>query len=133
MQTLDHYLIDWHLSREDFRAKYPHHFLVLELEEDALEKKALGFTTVEITGSRLRAQMDTLRALENAGQELLTSASNVLIFQVIKNASNAYQGMISIGRTRQSDICIPDSRISKLHAYFQKNPDTGELTISDAK
>ena len=40
--------------------------------------------------------------------------------------------LITIGRTKGSDIVLDSPAISKLHAYFSKDPISGEYTIADA-
>lgn len=58
---------------------------------------------------------------------------DALVLPVRKTDSNPFP-MISLGRARNNDICIPDSSVSKVHAYFVA-PDKTEARwrIKDAK
>ena len=40
--------------------------------------------------------------------------------------------VITVGRTRRSDVVLEDAAVSGLHAYFRYQSDGGEFTVSDA-
>lgn len=42
----------------------------------------------------------------------------LLVTPIRKGPASAFQGQISVGRTRMSDLHFPYARLSKFHAYF---------------
>jgi hypothetical protein len=57
-------------------------------------------------------------------------ADAVVVF-LTKTNRNPFAGMITVGRTRNNDICLPLGSISKLHAYFVKKPGSDAWSITD--
>jgi hypothetical protein len=46
-----------------------------------------------------------------------------------KSRRNPFEGMITVGRAPNNDVCLHVSSVSKLHAYFRK--DAGRWTLTD--
>lgn len=57
--------------------------------------------------------------------------SNLILYPIIKRIPNAATPIITMGRAKSNDIFILDKSISKVHAYFGFNAETGRRTISD--
>ncbi|MHB8875917.1 MAG: FHA domain-containing protein [Myxococcaceae bacterium] len=56
-----------------------------------------------------------------------------LVFEVKKGtqAMNALALGITIGRTANNDVCIPEDSVSRFHGYFEKNATTGLWSLVD--
>ncbi len=120
MEPLTEYLDARTMRRDDFATHHEYPFLILEVPREALEKSG-GFATQAASGVSTRAHLNRLEQLAREGKELRSGAEHCLVFKVTKRSASVFSQIISIGRTAQSDICIPDSRISKLHAYFKRD------------
>jgi FHA domain len=57
---------------------------------------------------------------------------DLLVTPVRKGQASAYQGQISVGRTRTSDVSLPYARMSKFHAYFTWSGEPREYFLTDA-
>ncbi len=57
--------------------------------------------------------------------------SSFLVFEVRSTGRCPFPNMISVGRTRNNDIVIPDVSVSKFHAFFMRGKD-GRLLLQDA-
>ena len=57
-----------------------------------------------------------------------------LVFPLIKGDSraNAFGMGITVGRTENNDICLPDQSVSRFHAFFQQDAKTGGWKLTDA-
>jgi hypothetical protein len=53
----------------------------------------------------------------------------VVVAPIAKRAKSPFQDRISVGRTRNSDIVIRDSSVSKLHAHFRV--EGANVTLTD--
>lgn len=58
-----------------------------------------------------------------------------MVLEVKKPAGrpNAFPMGVTLGRIDTNDICIEDASISRFHAYFQKEPRTGDWVLVDAE
>ncbi len=103
------------LSKANFVAQHSYPFLVIELPaEQAHERR--GFRTVYLERSRAK--------------KTRTTAPQV-VCPVTKRGLDA-PAMVTVGRTRAADIFLDDPAISKLHAYFARDPLRGEYHLADA-
>lgn len=57
--------------------------------------------------------------------------SGFLVFPVRHTGRCPFPNMISVGRTKNNDIVVPDVSVSKFHAFFTEGPN-GQLQILDA-
>jgi hypothetical protein len=53
------------------------------------------------------------------GKNLRTLRSDYLIYPVRSTGRSPYPRMITVGRTRNNDIVLPDESVSKFHAFFR--------------
>lgn len=62
----------------------------------------------------------------------LPRAGEPLVFEVKKGAAISAFGLgITVGRTDNNDIVVPDPSVSRFQGYFQLNPRTGGWTFTD--
>lgn len=109
-------------SQETFREKFPHPFLIN--------------VTVEPPGTGGDAKFST-RILPpmNAGALLLMSSSvdpDRSVIEVVKKGSREFKGLIHVGRTDNNDVVLQAGGISKLHAYFTRDPASSSYLLTDA-
>ncbi|HEU4406994.1 MAG TPA: FHA domain-containing protein [Polyangiaceae bacterium] len=57
---------------------------------------------------------------------------DLLVTPVRKGPAGAFQGQISVGRTRASDLSFPYARLSKFHAYFTWAGEPRAYSLTDA-
>lgn len=48
----------------------------------------------------------------------------------VRKVNDTFPGMITIGRTANHDVVLPDIQVSKFHAYFRLSP--GKIELADA-
>lgn len=106
-------------TREQFIAKLPHCFLVIE---GALyEQEAVGFST---------------QVVDPVSARRLTSAPatpDLEVLEIIKAPGNPYPDRVSVGRARNCDVVMRDPSVSKLHAHFRVGPGKLELVDIDSQ
>jgi hypothetical protein len=108
-------------TRAEFIAKYPHIFLIG------------GLSLVRPIGPNRTLIHDPL--IEGTQQQRIErerprrNSRPSLVLPVIK-VQEAFPSMITVGRTANNDIVIPDVEVSKFHAYFTQKG--ARLELSDA-
>jgi hypothetical protein len=105
-------------TREEFVAKLPHCFLVIE---GALyDEEPVGFST---------------RVIDPISAKRMSSSksADLEVFEVIKAAGNPYPDRVSVGRARNCDLVMRDPSVSKLHAHFRMSPGKMELVDIDSQ
>jgi hypothetical protein len=101
-----------------------HPFLILE--PGGGEQDGEVFATLGQTQARRPARAIDPRAGLPAGP--LTRA-----FVIAKRAgANDYTNMVTVGRTTNNDITIEVASVSKFHAYFTQDPESGRWCLHDA-
>jgi hypothetical protein len=53
------------------------------------------------------------------GAQLRTLKSDYLVYPILWTGRSPYPRMITVGRTRNNDIVLPDESVSKFHAFFR--------------
>jgi hypothetical protein len=96
---------------------------VLVMVSQVPTEAGLGFAT------RNASDMDALSMRQT--EALRQTPLRGLVFFLRKRESGIFSDKIGLGRTRNVDICIPNSQISKYHAFFSLNGDN-VWTITDA-
>jgi pSer/pThr/pTyr-binding forkhead associated (FHA) protein len=97
------------LSEEEFFSAHPHWVLVVE-----------PFASVEVSAYATRAAAPERG--HDRGVAPLTKRPN----------SNAFKLMVTIGRSKNSDVEIPCDDVSKFHAYVLNNPKEDTPQFADA-
>ena len=105
-------------TRDEFVAKEPHSFLVLE--RSLLEQEQVGFSTQVVDPGSLKRSM--VRRLQN-----------IEVLPVVKAAGNPYPDRVSVGRARNCDLVMRDPSVSKLHAHFRIGGPKLELVDIDSQ
>lgn len=99
--------------------KVPVLVMVSEVPMDA----PLGFET------RHASDVEALSIRQ--AEALRQTPSRGLVYFLRKREAGIFTDKIGLGRTRNVDICVPNSQISKYHAFFSRSSDGG-WTITDA-
>ena len=110
------------LSREAFLARHSDPILVIDL--GIPEGKTEEFQTMDGTKKPDRSTEPISRTTGKA--------ACALAIPVVKSDRNTFDNMITLGRASNNDIIIPHASVSKFHAYFRVDADTGTFSISDA-
>lgn len=105
-------------TREEFVAREPHLFLVLE--QGLYDADQVGFATQVVDPVSLK------RATVRRPQ-------NIEVLPIVKAAGNPYPDRVSVGRARNCDIVMRDPSISKLHAHFRVGAPRVELVDIDSQ
>ncbi len=119
------------LPEHALATRLPTPVLVLEMTPHALQKRAGGFETSALSTDSIRALWTHLSALQKEGKRMKNDGLVRFVFPLKKREGSAFVNRITVGRTQSSDICLPDERISKLHAYFEQD-ERGGYTVTDA-
>lgn len=108
------------LSRGEFERKFPHPWLVRELDED--ERPAL-FRTMVTHINKIAPPPPSVGkkpiAPASLAAHLTSEPGRFGIYPITKSGSNPWTDRVLVGRAANNDIVIRNDRISKLHAYFQ--------------
>ncbi len=105
-------------TRDEFVAKQPHLFLVLE--QALYEPDQVGFSTQVVDPVTFRRTATRL-------------AQNLEVLPVVKAAGNPYPDRVSVGRARNCDLVMRDPSVSKLHAHFRVGGVKTELVDIDSQ
>jgi hypothetical protein len=91
---------------ESFVRAFPHPFLV---GEAVLRQPRPGRTLIFESGNTFNVDEQTL-AKSQQGRRLVLP---------VRKSHQMFPSMITVGRTKNSDVVIPDVLISKFHAFFR--------------
>jgi hypothetical protein len=105
-------------TRDEFVAKQPHQFLVLEA--GLYENDQVGFSTQVVDPVSLK-------------RSTVRRPQNIEVLPVVKAAGNPYPDRVSVGRARNCDIVMRDASVSKLHAHFRIGGPRLELVDIDSQ
>jgi hypothetical protein len=119
------------MTRGDFEKKYTHMWVIRELEAD--ERAPSSFNTVAWDARKTLAVGKKLRS-SGMGMiaRLRLEPGRYGLYAVIKSGANPWADRILIGRASNNDIVFRHESVSKVHAYFERNPE-GVLRLFDAK
>lgn len=98
-------------ERDEFIANNPWPFLV---GEPVVQAPRVAMKTL-VNAPALR-RMDTLAAEATPGD---ASTTIEFIAVPVRKRQDVFPEMITVGRTANNDVVIPDATISKFHAYFR--------------
>jgi len=105
-------------TRDEFVAKQPHQFLVLE--QALYEADQVGFATQVVDPVSLK-------------RSTVRRPQNIEVLPVVKAPGNPYPDRVSVGRARNCDIVMRDPSVSKLHAHFRVGGGKLELVDIDSQ
>lgn len=106
-------------TRDDFVAKVPSSFLVLE--QEIFDQEQVGFSTRILDPAAAR------RAAQKG------ASANIEVIPVVKSPANPYPDRVSVGRARNCDVVMRDPSVSKLHAHFRIGGPKLELVDIDSQ
>lgn len=122
-ETVENYVeFRQQMSKDEFVHRFSHPFLVQREKESGPQSDEFEFTTLQVTREELQSFL-------GGGYG---SGSHLPVQKIVKRASNAFEGMINVGRAQNNDIVLDSPAVSKFHAYFSKDPATGDYCITDA-
>ncbi|MDP2343952.1 MAG: FHA domain-containing protein [Deltaproteobacteria bacterium] len=101
------------MTPEAFAARYPHPFL---FGREVLEEE-FRFSTL-VTDEKFLSEIP--REGTAPGTDVFRIRHWVI--SVRKAAEAPSQDRVFLGRSETNDICVPHKTVSKLHAYFQRDP-----------
>ena len=114
-----------HLTRMAFERKYPHPWLVRELQD--AERSPSSFRTMAADEAPALLSSGTLAL----AQQLRTDPGRFGMHPVAKGANNPWVDRVLVGRAFNNDITLRHEAVSKLHAYFEKDQH-GDWRLFDA-
>ncbi|MBI2391985.1 MAG: FHA domain-containing protein [Deltaproteobacteria bacterium] len=110
-------------TRVEFAANYTHFFLV---GEPSLQAPRAPMRTMSAFAPALRSQETIVPGVDEATS---TTPARLVVLAVRKR-QDMFPEMITVGRTGNNDLVVPDATVSKFHAFFKQ---TGErLDLVDA-
>jgi hypothetical protein len=118
------------LPPEELAPRLPYSVLVLEMDPTSLQKRAIGFQTTEVDTASARRLWTQMAELQRQGKRFRSDGIVRFVFAVAKREGQS-SARGTVGRTQANDICLPDERISKLHAYFDLST-AGRVALVDA-
>jgi hypothetical protein len=129
MQSISDFIRFRGYTQTEFCQANPGRFLVIRVPDEGIEKQTFAFQTRAILPAN-EGPLAEMEELRKEGKPPKPEAMRLLVFPVEKRPGSAFASRVSIGRTEQCDITIPDSRISKLHAYLEADS-TGSYVLVD--
>jgi len=119
------------MTRGDFQKKYPHLWLLRELDEPEQAPVVLdlaGFDARKTMSAGKRARQPH----PGLTSRLRTDAGRFGLYPITKTEANPWRDRIMVGRASNNDLVFRHEAVSKVQAYFQRGPDF-EWRIHDAK
>jgi len=113
-------------TREEFVFNNPWPFLV---GEPIVHAPRVAMKTL-VNAPALR-RVDTVSSEQTETEAGPSSVE--LIAVAVRKRQDVFPEMITIGRTGNNDVVIPDATISKFHAYFRIKPDGLELVDAGSR
>ena len=115
-ETLRWWVNQWNdLKADGFAAKYTTPFLLqLAMSEEIGGDSDRHFMTLKV-GRTSHTKADPLE---------------LPVYQVVKNSTNAFGMMITVGRAGNNDVVVETGSVSKFHAYFEQRD--GDWRVRDA-
>jgi pSer/pThr/pTyr-binding forkhead associated (FHA) protein len=122
METVATYMpIRERLSKEAFVEQYKFPFLVQQPEKAGAKKDdKFEFQTIQLTADELEASTSSMLPRDQP------------VFRLVKRGTNAFEGMINVGRAANNDVVLDIHAISKFHAYLSMDTSTGHCYLTDA-
>lgn len=81
------------------------------------------------------AEESVMPTMSGAESRERPSEGNSLVFELRKDPlkTNAFAMGVTVGRTPNNDVVLPDHSISRFHGYFQQDSRTGAWRLVDAE
>lgn len=91
---------------------------------------ALVVRGVETNAGSEHARALDVAATHAAAGVRASDGTAILVHPLIKRPDTPFAHMITVGRTGNNDVCVPDASVSRFHAYFRDTD--GEWLVCDA-
>jgi FHA domain len=101
------------LDEAAFAARHGHAFLVHYGAVDQMRRPERPQPT----------QVFNLETPYFTGAPLRSLKSDYLVYPIQSTGRSPYPSMITVGRTRNNDVILPDESVSKFHAFFREAED----------
>lgn len=113
-------------TRVEFAAAYTHFFLV---GEPSLQAPRTPMRTLS-NFAALRSQETIVP--EGPDEETSTGPARLVVLAVRKR-QDMFPEMITVGRTGNNDLVIPDATVSKFHAFFKQSGERLDLVDAGSR
>jgi hypothetical protein len=70
---------------------------------------------------------DNTAAATHVGSEVGDDEGAETMILAVRKVQDTFPSMITVGRTHNNDLCIPDVNVSRFHAFFRVHSDRVEL------
>ncbi len=128
---IEHFLDLGLLPLDALAARLPHPVLVVEIDSEQMQRRhSRGLRRAALDTSGVRALWQHMPALAKNGMRFSGAGTLRYVLGVKKREGAAPSPRFSLGRTRESDIVLPDRRVSKFHAYLERD-EHGCFSITD--
>lgn len=100
---------------EQFALRYPHPFLV-QRSGDTDSEGSLSYATrigMPVVRPDFKADTAEMHVGASSGRQ-----DRGRVHRMAKRSKTPFVGMITLGRARNNDICLPSAQVSKFHAHF---------------
>jgi hypothetical protein len=119
---IEHFARDGHrLDADEFRERHGDAFLVRKGPLSQSRRPHRPQRTVLMRG---------LVDEENPAPQGPTPSPELVVIPIKHTGRSPYPSMITVGRTRNNDVVLPDVVVSKFHAFFKE--EDGKLLLQDA-
>ncbi|HJZ84934.1 MAG TPA: FHA domain-containing protein [Polyangia bacterium] len=119
------------MTRGDFEQKYPHLWLLRELDEEERPPVVHGATDDDVRKT-LSAAKRPRRPRPRMSARLRAEPSRYGLYPIAKTEANPWRDRIMVGRASNNDLVLRNESVSKVQAYFQRGRDL-VWRIYDAK
>jgi hypothetical protein len=131
-RNADHFEAARTQTREEFVRNHPWFFLVgsPRIEPALRPKRTDIFRPIEVRPARLIDVNEATAAtkVEPVGGHVDDPLDDSeMMILAVRKVQETFPSMITIGRTHNNDICIPDVNVSRFHAFFRIHDDRVEL------
>jgi hypothetical protein len=106
----------WNLSAEAFEKQHGSAFLLMSAAE---LKQPIGPRATQVRG---------LPGDDHASEH--TAHLSLMVFPVVRTERSLFP-FVTLGRTRNNDVVLPEVTVSRFHAFFKKSDD-GRMILQDA-
>jgi pSer/pThr/pTyr-binding forkhead associated (FHA) protein len=101
--------------------------------DGALEKSMKGpVLVVEPRATKMNDPSEHQFRTESGVGTPMPGDGETYVLEIRKHKNNAFQRGVTLGRTSNNDLVVPDGSVSRFHAWFQQDPETGAWCIADS-
>lgn len=112
------------LSKEHFVAKYPHPWLLCEVNKAPAQPPAQPPARLVIASPATAVLSSMVKKPEMAKPNYTSVRSKrnlFTLYPIVKTDRNPWADRILVGRAKNNDVVLNNQAVSKVHAYFTKS------------